>query len=61
MMKSTQLAHGEYDKYIVTYLKHKKNLHWTSPLAAMREVLFSTSFRLRTCSWVIVLSGSEQF
>jgi len=24
MMKSTQLAHGEYDKYIVTFLKHKK-------------------------------------
>ena len=24
MMKSAQLAHGEYDKYIATNLKHKR-------------------------------------
>ena len=32
MMKSAQLAHGEYDKYIVTDLKHKRTCtghrHW---------------------------------
>jgi len=36
MMKSAQLAHGEYDKYIATNLKKQGDLHWTSPLPFSR-------------------------
>ena len=59
MMVSAQLAHGEYDKYIVTYLKHKKKIALDIATGCHARGSVFPFISIEGLSWVIVRSGSE--